>query len=118
VRVTEPPSQTVVGPSITGVVGFALTVMLVGAEVALQPFAFVTVTQYSPALVSVIDWEVAPFDQRYEVDSGAVSVTEPPLQNVVGPLGVTTAVAGAARTVTGVGVDVALQKLSSITVTL
>ena len=88
--------------------GFALTVMLAGAEVALQPSAFVTVTQYSPAVVTAIDRVVAPFDQRYEADSVAVSVTEPPSQNVVGPLGVITAVAGA-RTVTAVGADVALQ---------
>jgi hypothetical protein len=43
--VTEPPAQNVVGPE--GVIvaaGSGLTVTAVAAEVALQPFAFVTVT--------------------------------------------------------------------------
>jgi len=45
-------------------------------------------------------------------------VTEPPSQNVVGPSAVITGVGGAAMIVTTVGADVALQKLSSTTVTL
>jgi hypothetical protein len=45
VRVTEPPAQNVVGPPAVIVgVGGGLTVTVVAAEVALQPFAFVTVT--------------------------------------------------------------------------
>jgi len=66
VSVTEPPAQNVVGPSavITGVDGFALTVTVVAAEVALQPLAFVMVTLYEPVVVTLIDCVVAPFDQR------------------------------------------------------
>jgi hypothetical protein len=45
VSVTDPPSQNVVAPDalIVGS-GLGLTVTVVPAEVALQPFAFVTVT--------------------------------------------------------------------------
>ena len=50
----------------TGVVGLALTVTVVAAETALQPLAFVTVTLYWPAVPTVIDCPVAPFDHRYE----------------------------------------------------
>jgi hypothetical protein len=38
-----------------------------------------------PEVVTLIDCVVAPFDQRYEEPALAVSVTEPPAQNVVGP---------------------------------
>ena len=41
----------------------------------------------------MIDCDVAPFDQRYETPLDAVSVTCPPVQNVVGPEAVTVAVA-------------------------
>ena len=46
VKVTEPPAQKVVGPpaEITGADGIAFTVTTVGADVAVQPFAFVTCT--------------------------------------------------------------------------
>ena len=46
VRVTLPPAQKVVAPLavIVGVAGVALTVTAVAADVALQPFALVTVT--------------------------------------------------------------------------
>jgi hypothetical protein len=47
-----------------------------------------------------------------------VSVTEPPAQNVVGPLGVITGVAGFALTVTEVDTEVALQPAAFVTVTL
>ena len=116
---TEPPSQNVVGPPavITGVDGFALTVTVVAADIALQPLAFVTITPYEPELVTLIDCVVAPFDQRYPVDSGAVSVTEPPAQNVVGPPAVITGVDGRALTVIVV-VAVALQPLAFVIVTL
>lgn len=47
VRTTEPPEQKVVGPPvvIVGVAGSAFTVTVVVAEVAEQPFPFVTVTE-------------------------------------------------------------------------
>ena len=45
VSVTLPPAQKVVGPpAVMLAVGLALTVTAVGAEAALQPLAFVTVT--------------------------------------------------------------------------
>ena len=46
VRVTLPPGQNVVGPpAVIVAVGAGLTVTGVGAVVALQPFALVTVTE-------------------------------------------------------------------------
>jgi hypothetical protein len=120
VNVTEPPSQNVVGPPavMTGVAGFGLTVTVVQADTAAQPFSFVTITPYEPDVVTVIDCVCAPVDQTYVVADGAVSVTEPPAQNVVGPPAVTTGVGGFAFTVTAVAVDVALQPLPFVTVTL
>jgi hypothetical protein len=50
--------------------------------------------------------------------AGAVSVTEPPAQKVVGPEAVTTGVDGCALTVTACGVLVLLQLLALVTVTL
>jgi hypothetical protein len=63
-----------------------------------------------------MDCVVAPLDQRYDVPLLAVSVTEPPVQNVVGPPAVIVAV-GFAFTVTTVAADVALQPLPFVTVT-
>ena len=45
---------------------------------------------------------VAPVDQRYELAGDEVSVTLPPAQNVVGPLGVIAGAAGFALTTTEV----------------
>ena len=46
VRVTEPPSQNVVGPpAVIVATGVELTVTAGAADVALQPLAFVTVTE-------------------------------------------------------------------------
>jgi hypothetical protein len=50
--------------------------------------------------------------------AGALSVTDPPAQNVVGPEAVTVGVAGFALTVTTVGALVALHPLAPVTVTL
>jgi hypothetical protein len=66
--------------------------------------------------VALIDCVVAPFDHRYEEPAMAVSVTEPPAQNVVGPPAVTVA-AGSAWTVTLVAALVALQPFAFVTVT-
>jgi len=118
VSVTEPPAQNVVGPE--GVIvaaGSAFTITAVGVLVALQPFAFVTMTLYEPLALTAIDCVVAPVDQSQDDPALAVSVTEPPLQNVVGPDGVIAA-AGSAFTVTAVGALVALQPLAFVTVTL
>ena len=64
VSVTLPPLQNVVAPLgvIVGVAGFALIVTTVGADVALQPFAFVICTVYEPAMVTLIDCVVANGD--------------------------------------------------------
>jgi hypothetical protein len=64
-----------------------------------------------------MDGVVSPVDQRYEAPADAVSVTDPPSQNVVAPEGVIVA-AGRALTVTVVAGDVALQPFAFVTVTL
>src|SRR5690242_9255635 len=69
----------------------ASTVTTTGWLVALQEPSDV-VTLYAPAALTVMDWVVAPFDQRYDAAVLEVSVTEPPSQNVVGPLAVTVGV--------------------------
>jgi hypothetical protein len=61
------------------------------------PQAFVTATVYVPLVLTVIDADVALFDQRYDVPPVAVSVTSSPLQNVVGPDALIVA-AGSGRT--------------------
>src|SRR6266850_6055029 len=88
VSTTEPPAQNVVGPPavIAGAGGFAFMVTVVGAEVALQPYEFDSVTLYEPDCVTTIDCVVSPVDQTYDPPALAVSITEPPAQNVVGPL--------------------------------
>ena len=88
---------------IVGVAGLAFTVTTVAADVALQPLAFVICTVYEPAMVTLIDCVVAPFDQRYELPALEVRVTLLPWQKVVAPLGVIVGAAGAAFTVTVVG---------------
>jgi hypothetical protein len=67
-------------------------------------------------VVTLIDCVVAPLDQRYDVAALAVSVTDPPWQNAVGPLAEMVAV-GLAFTVTVVAALVALQPLAFVTVT-
>jgi len=71
-----------------------------------------------PDVLTAIDGVVAPFDHRYVKPEGAVSVTLPPAQNVVGPLGVIVGVEGFALTVTVVAALVALQPFAFVTVTL
>ena len=106
---TLPPAQNVVAPFalITGVAGAALTTTFVAVLVAEQPFV-VTVTLYEPAVVTLIDCVVAPFDQSHESPLDAVSVTDPPSQKVVGPPAEIVA-AGGWFTVTTFGADVAEQ---------
>jgi hypothetical protein len=119
VSVTEPPAQKVVAPdAVMAAAGRSCTVTVTGAEAALQPFASVTVTVESPASVTSIDRVVAPFDQRYDAPAEAVSVTLPPVQNVVGPDAVITGTARA-WTVTLTGALVAVQPFAaSVTVTV
>ena len=69
-----------------------------GAEEALhEPLK--TCTLNVPLVVTLIDWVVAPLLQSHDVPLLAVSVTLPPAQNVVGPLGVMFA-AGVGSTLT------------------
>jgi hypothetical protein len=65
-RVTLPPWQNVVLPLVvmTGVVGFAFTVTVVGAELAEQLLALLTVTEYDPAAVALMLCVVAPVLQE------------------------------------------------------
>ena len=53
-----------------------------------------------------MDCVVAPFDQVFPVAEEEVKVTEPPVQNVSGPLAVIVGVAGSGFTVTAVEADV------------
>lgn len=54
-----------------------------------------------------MDCVVAPFDQKLFVAEEDVSVTEPPEQNVVGPLAVMVGTAGIVFTTTFTGADAA-----------
>ena len=70
-----------------------------------------------PDALTVIDCVVAPLDQSHEEPADAVSVTEPPVQNVVGADAVTVA-AGLSLTVTPVAALLVLQPAALVTVTL
>jgi hypothetical protein len=63
----------------------------------------------------VIDWVVAPVDQRFPLAADDVRVIEPPAQNEVGPVMV--GVGGSGFTVTVKGADVAWQPLALVAVT-
>ena len=102
----------------TGTAGEGFTVTVVAAEAEVHPLGFVTVTQYEPEAITLIACVVAPFDQRYELEFGALSVTEPPTQNVVGPLRLITGISGRVFTVTIVAAEVAVQPLAFAIVTL
>lgn len=119
VNVTEPPAQKVVGPPgvIVGVAGGAVTVIVVPALVELQ-VPFETVTVYVPDVETVIACVVSAVDQVFPAAADEVSVTEPPVQNVVGPPGVMIGTLGAAFTVTAVAEDVATQPEPFPTVTV
>jgi len=118
VSVTEPPEQNVVGPeaATVGVVGVGFTVIVV-AEDTDEQVPFETETVYVPETATVIDCVVSPFDQTLPVVAEEVSVTVFPEQNVVGPLAVTTGVAGAVCTVTAVVAETLVHPLPSETVT-
>lgn len=119
VKVTEPPAQNVVGPPgvIVGAAGGAVTVIVVPALVELH-VPFETVTVYVPEVETVIACVVSVVDQVFPVADEEVKVTEPPVQNVVGPPGVITGVLGAGLTVTVVAEDVATQPDPFPTVTV
>jgi hypothetical protein len=70
-----------------------------------------------PFVETVMAAVVAPVDQRYDVPPDAVSVTLPPAQKVVGPLGVMVAV-GSGLTVTVWLAGAEEQPLASVVVTV
>jgi ACT domain-containing protein len=116
VRVIVEPAQKEDGPEIVGVTGAGFAVTTLAADVAVQPLASVTVTVYEPATDTVMDCVVAPVDQRFPVADEEVSVIVEPVQKDEGPeiVGVT----GAGAAVTTLAVDVAVQPLASVTVTV
>ena len=119
VKVTEPPAQNVVGPDavIAGDGGYGYAVTVNGADVALQPFASLTVTVYVPG-PTWTNCVVSPVDQRIVVPCGGDTrkVTMPLPQIDAGPW--TNGVGGLELTVTVVGADVALQPFASVVVTV
>ena len=105
-----------VGPlAVIVAVAELLTVTEVGADVALHD-PLLTVTEYKPAVLTVIDFVVAPVDHKYEEPVLAVNVTLPPGQKVVGPPAVIVAVPPAVI-VTLVAADVDEQPCALLTVT-
>jgi hypothetical protein len=77
------------------------------------------VTEYEPLVVAVIVCDVAPpGDQEYPVAAEEAKSTEPPVQKVVGPLGVIVGVAGVGFTNTFTGAEVAVQPEAFDTVTI
>lgn len=115
---TLSPAQKVKGPlaATVGMEGFGFTVTVVEAEEAVHPDALETVTEYVPLLVTTMFCVVAPVLQRLFTAELEESVTLPPVQNVTGPLAVTTGVEGFAFTVTAVAADPAVQPLTFDTV--
>ena len=83
-----------------------------------HPFASVTVTLNEPEVVTVIDCVTAPVDHKYDVANGAVSITEPPAQKVVGPPAVIVGVAGSGFTVTVIGALAAEVQPNCVSVTV
>ena len=96
-------------------VGKADVATVVAAEVAEQPLLLVTVTVKLPAVVTLMDWVVAPLLHEYVPDGLAINVTEPPEQKVVGPFAVME-VAGRGLTVTVVAVEMPEQPFPLVTV--
>jgi hypothetical protein len=70
-----------------------------------------------PDCVTLIEDVIAPFDQRYVEPALAVSVTDPPLQKVVGPEALIVA-SGLVLTVTDFAAEVVLQPFAFVTVTV
>lgn len=88
---------------IVGVAGSALTVTFCGADAPeVHPFV-ITCTTKVPELLTVMDCVVAPLDHKLLVAEEDVNTTEPPAQNVVGPLAVIVGTAGIGLAVTVIG---------------
>src|SRR3989338_2618222 len=102
VKITEPPSQNVVGPlaEMVGVagVGFTVTVSLIEFPEE-QPFSITSTVKF-PEVVTVMNCVVSPVDHKLSVADDEVRTTDPPAQNVVGPLAEMVGVAGVGFTVT------------------
>jgi len=119
VNTTLSPAQKVVGPpaEIVGV-GRGLTVTPVVVDAAEQPFPSVTVTEYEPVAVTVIDCVVSPpGDHTLPVTLLEVKTTLSPEQKIVGPPAVIVGVGGSEFTVTTVAEEVPVQPLPSVTET-
>jgi len=85
-----------------------LTVTTVGEELTVH-VPLDTVTEYEPLWLTLIDWLIAPFDHVLPEALEDVNITEPPEQNVVGPLALIVGVVGTVFTVTVVGLEDAEQ---------
>jgi hypothetical protein len=118
VSVTEPPVQNVTEPSTVIVAaGNAFIVTVAAADVAEHPTALVTVTVYEPPVLTVIECVVAPLLHNQDAPADAVSVTEPPVQNVSGPSAMIVA-DGNRFTITTVAAEVAEHPAALVTVTI
>ena len=97
--VMVPPVQMDCDDGVATASGVGFTVTVVPADVAdVQP-PLVTVTEYVPAVETVIACVIAPVDHRLPVADDEVKVTLPPVQNVVGPPAVMVGVGGTGLTV-------------------
>ena len=88
VKTTLPPVQKVGFPPalIVGVAGCATTTTVVAVLVFEQLKPFVTVTEYEPDVVAVMDSVVRPLLQRYESPKLEFKTTLSPEQKVNGSL--------------------------------
>jgi MFS-type transporter involved in bile tolerance (Atg22 family) len=93
--------------------GFTVTALL---SVSAQPLELVIVTVYVPLVVTDIAEVVAEVDHKYPVPPVAVSTTDSPWQNDVGPFAAMTA-DGSGLTVT-TELSVSAQPLELVTVTV
>src|SRR3989338_3846093 len=100
VKITEPPSQNVVGPlaEMVGVagVGFTVTVSLIEFPEE-QPFSITSTVKF-PEVVTVMNCVVSPVDHKLSVADDEVKTTDPPEQKVVTPLAVIVGTEGNAFT--------------------
>ena len=107
VSTTEDPAQidSVVPVTIVGTGGREFTVTVCGAEEPEEHPLEITCTKNVPEVFTVIDWVVAPFDQKLLLGEEEVKVTDPPAQKVVALLAVMVGTAGIVFTITFTGAD-------------
>jgi hypothetical protein len=89
--------------------GVTVTFVVYGADT--HPLESVTITVYMPVESATILCVVSPVFHVYDEPLFAVSVTESPWQNVVGPSGVTEAAVGACSVTVNDAVDVQMPLL-------